>query len=156
MKTIKLNNGDQVIIDDEWYPILSKWKWKCHIARNGKKYAIRNAAGGRGILMHRYIMMATGNSEIDHKDGDGLNNREENLRFVTHLINCINRGPQTNNTSGYKGVCFDKNRRKYMASISANRKQKNIGRFDTAEEAARAYNKAAHIMHGEMAWLNDV
>ena len=155
MKTIKLTKGYATIVDDEWYPILSKWAWKIRLSKN-RAYVQRNAAGGKTIIMHRYILMATGNSEIDHINGNSLDNRESNLRFCTRSQNMYNHGPQKNNTTGYKGVCFDKKRGKYMASISANRKQKNIGRFDTAEDAARAYNKAARAMHGEMAWLNDV
>ena len=146
MKTIKLTKGYETKVDDEWFPILSKWSWKVRFG-NGRPYAQRNAAGGKAIIMHRYILMATGESEIDHINGDSLDNRECNLRFATRSLNMHNRGPQKNNTTGYKGVCFDKNRGKYMASISVNRKQYNLGRFDTAEEAAAAYQKRAQQVY---------
>ena len=147
MKTIKLTKGYQTIVDDEWYLVLSKWAWKVRLSKN-RPYAQRNAAGGKTIIMHRYILMATGNSEIDHINGDSLDNRESNLRFCTRSENMYNRGLQKNNKTGYKGVCFDKKRNKYMASISADGKQQNLGRFNTPGEAAQIYKEAARQLHG--------
>ena len=135
-----LTKGYETVVDDEWYPVLTKWAWKVRITKN-KVYAQRSAAGGEAVIMHRYIMMATGRSEIDHINGNSLDNRRENLRFCTRSMNMHNRGPQKNNKTGYKGVCFDKSRGKYIASISCNRKQYNLGRYKTAEEARDAYEK---------------
>lgn len=108
------------------------------------------------VFMHRFIMMAPEGLEVDHINGNRLDNRECNLRIVTPSKNQYNRRMQRNNKTGYKGVSFDRSRGKFMASISANGKQINLGRFKTAEEAARAYNQAALELHGEYAFLNDV
>lgn len=101
-----------------------------------------------------YICMAPSNYQVDHINQDKLDNRTENLRIVRPEVNYYNRKMLRNNTSGFKGVCFDKNRNKYLASISAKNKQYNLGRFDTPEEAATAYNNAAIRLHGEYACIN--
>jgi len=155
MKTICLSKGKEALVDDYWYPILSKWKWYC----STKGYAVRDIGGRKGkehILMHRYIMMAPTGWEIDHKNQDKADNQEQNLRIVKPEKNYINRKMLSSNKTGYKGVCFDKSRGKYMASISLNKCQHNLGRFDTALEAARAYNEVAKVLHGEYAYLNEL
>ena len=146
MKTIKLTKGYETKVDDEWFPILSKWSWKVRIVKE-RPYAQRNGAGGGVVVMHRYIMMATKGSEIDHINGDSLDNRSINLRFCTRSQNMYNRGPQRNNTTGFKGVSFDKSRGKFIASISARGKQYNLGRFATPQEAAEVYQRKAEELH---------
>ena len=155
MKEIELSNGAKTTIDDEWYPILSKWKWQCHQS-NGKQYAYRKIGrrGSETVFMHRYIKMANARSVVDHINGNGLDNRDENLRTVFPKYNYWNRGPQQNNKTGFKGVSWDTQRKKYMAAISANGRQKNLGRFDAPEEAARAYDAAAKVWHGQYARPN--
>jgi len=82
--------------------------------------------------------------EIDHKDGDGLNNRIENLRDVPHHENMRNMRMPRSNTSGVTGVYWDKWCGKWKAQIMTDgRKNKNLGRFDSIDEAAEAYRKAA-------------
>jgi hypothetical protein len=87
---------------------------------------------------------------IDHIDGNTLNNHIENLRLVTNKENQRNRTViNKNNTSGCTGVTWDKNKRKWLAQISVNNKNKYLGRYETKEEAASAYNEAALIYFGE-------
>jgi hypothetical protein len=92
--------------------------------------------------------------QIDHIDGDGLNNQKSNLRIGTHQQNIMNRTKQRNNTSGYKGVSFDKSTNKFVAQIGYNKKGIHIGSFKTAILAARAYDVEAIKYHGEFANLN--
>jgi len=66
----------------------------------------------------------------------------------------MNRKNQKNNTSGYKGVCYEKLTNKWRATIGLNNKLKSIGNFDTKEEAAEAYRKASALLHGEFAYKN--
>jgi hypothetical protein len=88
---------------------------------------------------------------IDHVDGNGVNNAISNLREATNSQNCMNRGAQSNNQSGYKGVSWYKRDGKWIAKIAVGGKQTNLGYFSTAEEAHAAYAAAAAELHGEFA-----
>lgn len=151
MAILKITGGE-VVVDEKWANVLSKWEW--HISHG---YAVRRI-GGRDcketIYLHRYITMAPKDRHVDHINQNRLDCREDNLRIVLPEKNYYNRGLQKNNKTGFKGVCFDKSRGKYFASISIKGKAKNIGRFNTAEEAARAYDEVARIVHKEYACLN--
>lgn len=94
---------------------------------------------------------------IDHRDGNPLNNSIANLRITDHIRNQWNRHLNKNNKSGYKGVHFVTRLKKYSAGIRIGTgKCIILGKFETAEEAAHAYNKAAVAYHGEFATLNPV
>lgn len=88
--------------------------------------------------------------EIDHIDGDGLNNRWLNIRECTHSQNAANRGPTRNNKLGLKGIRRGENG-KYLAQIKVNGKQIHLGTFDTSEAAARAYRHTAKQIYGSFA-----
>lgn len=88
---------------------------------------------------------------IDHKDRDPFNNRKNNLRSATLNENQWNRSKTKANTSGFKGVYFDKSAGRYHAQITKNWKVYNLGRYDTPEEASAAYNEAAKRLHGTFA-----
>ena len=94
--------------------------------------------------------------QIDHADCDGLNNRRRNLRFADHSQNGQNTRRPSTNTSGFKGVCWHKRIRKWQAQIKLNGKKKHLDYFDTVEEAAAAYDKAAIELFGEFARPNGV
>lgn len=91
---------------------------------------------------------------IDHIDRNKTNNHLNNLRRANKRINSINRGLQTNNKTGFRGVHFDKKSGKYRAKIKNNGKNKHIGVFDCPVEAAKAYDRAAKELHGEFASTN--
>ncbi|MBI6122097.1 HNH endonuclease [Serratia marcescens] len=88
---------------------------------------------------------------IDHIDGNKANDAISNLRLVTHSENMRNRGHQSNNTSGMKGIYWHKRDKKWIARICVNRKYQNLGRFKTAEEAFDAYKHGVKEIHGEFA-----
>lgn len=92
--------------------------------------------------------------DVDHIDGDRLNNAINNLRECSRSQNLCNKGAQSNNSTGYKGVKADKRRGTYSASIGMNGGCRYLGRFKTAEEAAVAYDEAAISLHGEFAKVN--
>lgn len=89
--------------------------------------------------------------QIDHVNGIKTDNRIENLRLATHGQNCANRKKQSNNTSGYKGVCFIKSIGKWRARIGYNNKKIDIGFFDNPKDAAIAYSKKSIELHKEFA-----
>lgn len=104
--------------------------------------------------MHRLIMHCPKNKQVDHIDGNGLNNQKCNLRIVTQQQNGWNRGTSGKNRSGYKGVCWLKQNRKWLAKIVVNYDAKSLGYFNSKKDAARAYNIAAKKYFGEFAKLN--
>lgn len=158
MKIIELTKKKVAIVDDADFEYLNQWKW--HISSKG--YAIRreHLSGGHGnekfrfVLLHRQLMTPSDKQQVDHLNGDKLDNRKANLRLCTPGENQSNRGLQSNNTSGYKGVFAYGTR--WRARIVTGRKNINLGVFDTKEQAALAYNEAALIHHGTFAKLNKV
>lgn len=108
---------------------------------------------GKTYMLHNLIWVyMTGNEPsgiVDHEDLNRTNNKWNNLRDATRSENQCNRRIQSNNTSGYKGVTFDKSRNLWSARVNLQGKVYNLGRFKTAEEAHAIYLKAAKEKHGE-------
>lgn len=156
--TIQLTKGQQTVIsaiDAD----LADFKWTTLSARDGVYYAYRMSAmpNRTAVLLHRVILeRVTGRplartEFVDHIDGNRLDNRRANLRVATKSENGRNRGRQRNNTSGFKGVTWEKERGKWVAAIMVGGKQAKLGRFDTPEEAYAAYCTAARELHGKFA-----
>lgn len=152
-KQIALTQGKVANISDHRFEHFNQWNWYAHKEKNGRWYARRNE-GRKGIKMHREIMGVTDPEiEVDHRDNDGLNNVDENLRVATRTQNMFNRGAYKNNTTGFKGVQL--NRGKYfVAQLHINGKTTHLGTFTTAEAAAKVYDAKATELHGEFANLN--
>jgi len=157
-KKIELTQGKFALVSDHRFEYLNQWKW-CAVYKRGKWRAMRKQWFPviKTIYMHRVIMNVTDSQVlIDHWDGDSLNNQDENLRICTNTENLRNRGAQKNNTSGYKGVHWNKDNKNWVAQIQVNRKIIYLGSFANINDAAKAYNKAAEKYHGEFAQLNQV
>lgn len=160
MKEIILAKGEIALVDDEDFDrLVAMGKW-----RTLKGYAILikhvTTLDGRrttsGIRMHRVIMNTPKGMCTDHIDGNPLNNQKSNLRICTVLENARNKGKMRDNTSGYKGVCWHKRDQKWTAQIKAGAGILHLGYFTDKIEAAKAYNVAATLLHGEFARLNPV
>lgn len=154
MKEIKLTQNKIAIVDDEDYEKINQRKW--YYCRG---YALRNKwlAKYTHVIwrMHWEIMGKPRKGfEIDHKDGNKLNNQKSNLRICSHKENGMNRKVQNNNKSGYKGVHIHKLTGKWRAMISINNKSMHLGLFNNKEKAVKAYNDAAKKYYGEFAKLN--
>lgn len=142
MKEINLTQGKVAQVDDEDYEFLSQYKW--HANKNYQTYYAKRSDQRDGISsiisMHRDIMGRSEGMQIDHIDGNGLNNQKSNLRFVTVRQNAQNK-KNINKTSKYPGVRWDKDRNKWRANIYINGKTKHLGRFESEEDAFCAYRK---------------
>lgn len=157
MKEIPLTQNKVAIVDDSDYAELVKYKWRAQ--RNEQKwYAVRYTRNLLGLprvsWMHRQIVNTPSGAETDHINGDGLDNRRCNLRVCSKSQNLINAGPQRNNTSGYKGVHFHKQKGLWYAQIRANRIKFQSRYFESKDDAARAYDELAKQHFGEFAQLN--
>jgi hypothetical protein len=138
------------------FETVNEHRWTSGHPPNSKSsYAYRSRWNGKRtvtVQMHRQLCEGP---EVDHINGDGLDNRRSNLRPCTRSQNMANRGRQRNNTSGYKGV--SRSGRKWCARIYApnpnggRSRALTLGRFDSPEEAHAAYCEAAKRLHGEFA-----
>jgi hypothetical protein len=156
MKQIPLTKGQFAIVDDEDYSFLSKTKWyaeKSYYTYYARRKDSLPDKKRETKSMHREIMGYKGELEIDHINRNGLDNRKQNLRFCSREENQRNARKHRDNKSGFKGVCFDKERNKYVAQIWLGR-HVVIGRYKTAIEAAKKYNEIALKQWGVFAELN--
>jgi hypothetical protein len=153
MKEIPLTKGNVALVDDEDYAELSRYRW--HF---GCGYAIRNSPTEnqkkKTVRMHTEILGKVDGLEVDHINGNGLDNRRENLRHATRAQNQHNQTQRVGASSRYKGVYWYKTTRKWSAQIAVNGHGKSIGYYTSERDAALAYNEAARKYFGEYARLN--
>lgn len=145
------------------------WRERPHMGKRwNTRYANKKAGGVRGgrqpafmisfdknfFVAHRLAWVYEHGSipsdiTVDHINGNPLDNRLSNLRLATHAENCANKGWYRNNSSGYKGVHWHKRDRKWIAVIQCNKRQTQLGSFDSPEIAYEAYVRASKLLHGE-------
>jgi hypothetical protein len=153
-------DNEIILIDLQDIDLIKQFHWKIQIKSNCKYVIDKFDNKGKTaiIRLHRVIMGVDKLDwklvQVDHINGNGLDNRRENLRLVTPSQNMFNSKKPKNNTSGYKGIDYSKAEKKYRARIGVLNKRINLGSFKTALEAAKAYDEAAKIYHGIYAKLN--
>ena len=155
-KQIPLSKGFHALVDDADFEWLSQWNWSANFdsrkdiprATRSVSLAERLTKGvPRTLHMHRFILSARPGEEVDHINGNSLDNRRANLRIVSRSDNLRNRRTFKTNKAGFKGVRFEKSTGAWQATLF-------LGNFASAEEAARAYDAAALAVYGDVAHLN--
>ncbi len=148
---ITLKHGHICLVDPEDIPLVSQFRWHAHQGPGGHWYAVRSTP--TPMKMHVFLM---GRRGVDHKNGNGLDNRRENLRFATQSQNQMNTRKRKS-SSKYKGVApplVGHRGKSWAFRITIDGKKKSFGGFATEEDAARAYDEKAKEVYGEFAWLN--
>ncbi|GFE20135.1 HNH endonuclease [Streptomyces nigrescens] len=155
---IEIEQGHSALIDLADKEFVAPYHWHLLHGHSGKLYAYAQTKSGP-VYMHRLIARTPTGRETDHINGDGLDNRRSNLRIATCSQNLANRWkPQradgSATSSRFKGVSWDRSRSKWQSKITVNQRCKNLGRYDSEEEAARVYDAAASLHWGPFARLN--
>lgn len=160
MKKIKLGGHKKgsvirgyALVDNRYYEELNKVNW--HL-QNGRYAGRIEKIDGKQkvVLMHAFLLKTPKGMQTDHIDGNGLNNQQKNLRICTASQNQMNTGKRKTNTSGFKGVSWDKRNKKWRANIKINGKKIHLGCFDDKLFAYAAYCEACIKYHGEFANLD--
>lgn len=154
--TMPMSSGNFVLFHREDFGLVSPYHWYQSRHPRGP-YAVADVSQKkrrRHFRMHRLILDAPTGVIVDHVNRNGLDNRRCNLRLCTNAQNQCNRGRPKNNTSLYKGVSFCRSTGRWSVKIQNLGEYIWIGRFETPEEAAWAYDDAAREHFGEYAYLN--
>lgn len=158
-KTIKLTQGFEAIVDDEDYKYLSEGSWciQKYVTLNntGIMYA-KASKQGKVVTMHRYLLKPPQGVSIDHINGNGLDNRRQNLRLCSKQGNAANRPKDRikGATSKFKGVYKPKKYNKWISKITVDGKSIHLGVFEDEVAAAKAYDSAALKYFGTFAKKN--
>ena len=153
---IPLTKGYFTLIDADDYEWVSYYNWYTMTKSKNGIYAGRKINKGQHtIYLAREIMDCPNDLVVDHINGDALDNRKQNLRICTHRQNMINRRKiNISQNIPYRGVTKCRVSGRYITVIAPNRKRIQIGRYDSIEDAARAYDNAAKEVYGQFAKLN--
>ncbi len=147
--------GGFTVIDSDMFEYLNQFRW-C-LDHEGYPATHLPLEGHPKVRMHRLVNGTPPKVHTDHINGFKIDNRRRNLRSCSYAQNMQNqRIQQRPKSSGFKGVCFDKRARKWMAYVGSKSTRVYLGRFETSESAALAYNKAASQRYGEYALLNQI
>lgn len=161
MKLLPLNRGKFAQVPDDAYDRViqagEEYRWYVRKHRN-TFYAQRSIPHpnkpGKMTAQSLHQFLLPGVKQIDHADGDGLNNQWDNLRPATDTQNSANRKKLTNTTSRFKGVCWHKGIRSWIAQIKIHQYHLHLGSYESEEDAAHVYDYAAKIYFGEFARVN--
>jgi hypothetical protein len=160
---VPLTKGYTAVVDTADLHIVGEWQWSASVrcTKAGEVmcvYAQRRVTLPDGksklVSLHREILNPGDGLDVDHIDCDGLNNRRSNLRVATRAQNTMNRRLLPTNTSGFRGVCFDKRKNRWTARIKLHGKVHWLGSFKSKEKAAEIYALAAERLHKEFRRLS--
>jgi hypothetical protein len=149
---INLQHNFTTIIDDEDYHLIREYHW--YAAEGVSTFYVQAGVYKDGVAMdlvrmHRVILGVPDGYQVDHRNGNGLDNRRVNIRVCTHQQNMCNKKIPICNTSGYKGVYFASHINKFIARIGYKNKRIHLGCFNTAIEASIVYENKARELFGD-------
>lgn len=155
---IPLSRGYLAIIDAADLKWLSQWDWSAHVTDH-TVYPVRKVQTDRGsrlLFMGRLLLGLDFDDPriANHRDGNALNNRRENLRIATPQQSVWTIRRRRASKSGFVGVIWSKHKKRWQARISRDGKLRHIGWYRTKEDAAEAYDRAAIAQRGEFAVTN--
>lgn len=127
------------VVDASDTELVSAYKWQ--VKHDGKQTYARTVINGKQVQLHRLIMGAQPGQRVDHINGNGLDNRRQNLRFCSIAQNTMNSSKRRGCLSKYKGVTWHRAIKKWQAQIKLNGKSHYIGVFSSEREAADAYER---------------
>lgn len=141
--------GVEILIDDEDFHLITDFNWWKRY-KNGTYFISATEESGKSkfFALHRIILNAPRGMQVDHINGNTLDNRKENLRICTPDQNQQNRKMRKDCSSGSKGVYYNKKTDRYESRIAANKKRLFLGSFKTKDEAEQAYVKASRSLYG--------
>lgn len=159
MREISLSRGKLAMVDDEDFDKIGHLKWYASSTNKGKvfyaaRHTSRKSSKHKVIYMHRILLSCPEGMEVDHVDGNGLNNQKSNLRICSHHQNMCHSRKRPDVSSRFKGVHKPSKIKGWIAKIEIKGKVTTIGTFQSEIAAAMAYNEAAIKFHGEFANLN--
>jgi len=154
MRLIKLTQEKCAVVSDKDYKTLINYKWFALKSdkMDGYYVAARKLADDSMVYMHRQILNAPEGFEVDHRNGNGLDNRRHNIRVVTRAQNRWNSKRRKDNKSGVKGVSWHSTNKMWVANIKVNKKLHHLGSFESIELAIRARKSAEKRYHGRYAY----
>lgn len=160
---IELPKGEIAIVDREDVDLVLQFRWSALHTRDGRIYVYRSVAIPQRwrqsgfkhtcISLHRFLLDPPSDLWVDHINGDGLDNRRQNLRLATPRQNAANQRKAIRPGSKYKGIHRSLHKG-WVAGITCAGKDVYLGSFRNEEDAARAYDDAARAMFGEFACVN--
>lgn len=149
---VTLTRGHEAIIDAADAESAGRFNWYALVTKYGHTYALRarRKEDDEPQLLHRMLTKAPAGMDVDHINGNGLDNRRENLRVCTHAQNMANQRIERPNRLGYRGI-YQQTPTSFRAEISVKDKKVNLGNYRTAAEAAAVYQRAVVEIRGEYA-----
>jgi len=151
---VELSNDYTAVIDSADWPIVKGYHWHGLLGKSGIVYAAASPHKRVTVYMHRLLLDAPAGARVSHHDHDGLNNRRSNISIRTcSEILRHNRG-NGRNSSGYRGVTYNRQIKRWVAQIGMDGVNTYIGTRDTAEDAARLYDETVRERFGEFASTN--
>jgi hypothetical protein len=151
MKSITMTNGVRTIVDDDMHEMYGKYNWTQHT----KGFACRSMkmeGKWKTVFLHRLVMNVPQGKEVDHINGDRLDNKKSNLRICSREDNAKNRMKRYDSQQPFKGIRLRKGR--WEVNLQCDKKAYYLGRYNTAIEAAKVYDKYAKKYFGQFARFN--